>query len=212
MSQTPEEKARIAAVWEGKLRGANALINLYDMRNQENWAAYIGERDWSEFELNAWLGLNRKKLVLKPTQEVQILSDNLVEIGAAADRLAQQNAQTTAQLAATQQQLAAKNQREADQADSRRRLDAQNVRNNGRATPEDLAEQTKRGEDLRKAASNAVQNGAARIRFRSELSDAETLVVNKGGRVAWGATDDARKAAKQALREKYPQFANEVGQ
>jgi hypothetical protein len=207
MAQTPEERQKIAADWEAKLRGENLLVNLYDSRNQENWLRFVEEKYqgvWSEFALNAWLGLNRKQLHLKPLADVQELALQFAAVDAQNAALAAKAKLDAENLANTQRELAAKQAAEESARRRQHTLDAQGFEDN-RVTPATSEP------SVREKIHNLRTEKEQREQFKKELSDAQSHVeLSTGGRVAWGATFAMRKQLNQQIRGKYPQWAGEV--
>jgi hypothetical protein len=206
MAQTSEERQTIAAEWEVKLRGENLLVNLWDVRNQENWLRFVEEKYqgvWSEFALNAWLGLNRKQLHLKPLADVQALAPQFAAVDAQNAALAAKAKLDAENLAKTERELAAKTAAEESARRHQHRLDAQNLRDN--RLPEAASEPSTK-EKIQGLRTEKEQ----RQQFRKEISDSQAYIELSGDRVDWSKTFAARKAKIQQIRQRFPRWADEV--
>jgi hypothetical protein len=123
----------------------------------------------------------------------------------------QKAAQLAAQLAAEKAEKDRQATTERKRLENIARLETQGSRgNHGFATADDIEKENariQRQETERRKAATRVQRHE---QFISELAAANQYLVTNISGVKWGATNDARKQMKEALKRKFPEFASEA--
>jgi hypothetical protein len=141
----------------------------------------------SSGQLNFYASKETQNLVAQATQEAQAAQHQLAE----AEREKKRK----------QKELEIEFRREQNQ-----RNNFPGVSSSLRGQAEDQAREQKEAVKREKAIQREQEHRA----FREELAAANQLLITNVNGVKWGATNDARAQAKAALRQKYPQFADQI--